>query len=89
MPGLLEDTIQRAGRQIIVWFPGDGHSPGFCRMLELSMISASCDQEPAIFMYQAQDFPDLHHRTISGSAAVDQTFRALRCARLSLADLVN
>ena len=57
---LFKDTLQGAGRKVIVWVAGNGDSAGFRRVFELHVASACGDFEPAIIAKQPQDLAHLH-----------------------------
>jgi hypothetical protein len=57
---LLEDAVQRAGREIVARLSVHGHSPRFGRVLELSVAADGVDVIPAIVTKQLQNLADLH-----------------------------
>ena len=58
--GLLQDTAQRAGCQIVTWVSGNCNAPQLGRMLVLAMAPLRHKKEPAIVLYQPNDISDLH-----------------------------
>ncbi len=54
---LLLNTVQCTGRQIIARFAGNSDATRLARVLELAMISTSCDQMPTIGLQHSQGMP--------------------------------
>ena len=46
--GLLENTVQSTGGQVVARMPGDSQSPGLGPMLELTMATLRGHQVPAV-----------------------------------------
>lgn len=67
--GLLQDAVQRAGRQVIARLAGNGDTARLVRMLKLPMAPPSCNQHPAIGLEHSEDFAHLHEGRIAGSPA--------------------
>ena len=66
--GLLLDTVQCAGRQIIARFAGNSDATSLARVLELAMTSTSCNQVPAVGLEHSEHFADLHGQRITALA---------------------
>src|SRR5262249_34437525 len=57
---LLQNAIQGAGRHIVRWLAGDGHSTGLSRVLVLAVAASRRHQKPAVRLDQLDHFPHLH-----------------------------
>lgn len=58
--GLLLNTVQCAGSQIIARLAGNSDATRLARVLKLAMTSASCDQVPTIDLEHSENFADFH-----------------------------
>jgi len=45
---LFPDAVERAGREFVAWFAGNGHPSRLHSMLELTMAPASRNQNPTV-----------------------------------------
>ena len=51
---LLENTLKRAGSQIIAWMTGNGHLANLCRVFELPMAPLLIDLKPSVVREDSQ-----------------------------------
>jgi len=62
---LLENTVQRPSRQVIVGFSWHGDSAIFRRVLELSMAAPCPHVKPTVGLQHANDIPHFHCGTLA------------------------
>ena len=60
--GLLQRTIQRAGRNVNAWLSRNGHSTFLRPMMELAVTSLHSNLKPPIGLKEFDEFSDLHAR---------------------------
>ena len=63
--GLLEDTVERAGCQIVAGLAWNGDPARLGGMLELTMATANCDKEPPVIMQQTEQGSHFHPPTLT------------------------
>jgi hypothetical protein len=63
-PGLLEDTVQSAGRQIVAGFARDCYPPGLGPVLEQAVAASRPSKDPPVIMKSTQQLAHFHAPTL-------------------------